>query len=82
MENGNPMTLVPVVCSWCVPPRVIRHEEWPTAARLGITHGLCPDCAERLAGELGAELVDRVLSTRVTVFTPRRHPHGVRCCIP
>lgn len=40
--------MMTVMCSWCEPPRVTGHKPGPDQ----VTHGICPDCFERLAPPL------------------------------
>ena len=41
------------VCAWCPPAKVKAAEEW--AKPLPVSHGCCPDCAQRMMAQVTGE---------------------------
>ena len=51
--NVNDMLkTIPIACSWCNKIYHIKHWQIAEGQRSGISHGMCPECAEKQQKEL------------------------------
>jgi hypothetical protein len=50
-----PKKTIPLICSWC--NKIYRIEQWKFEEnqRTGVSHGICPECLEKMGGQLSKE---------------------------
>jgi len=50
-----PKKTIPLICSWC--NKIYRIEKWQFEEnqRTGVSHGICPECLEKMRGQLAQD---------------------------
>jgi len=60
-RDDIPLKMIPLVCSWCGKIYSIEKWKFEENQRTGVSHGICPDCLERMGGELNDAQSDHEL---------------------
>ena len=54
-RDDIPLKTIPLVCSWCGSIYSIEKWKFEENQRTGVSHGICPECLERMGGELNEQ---------------------------